>query len=404
MTQANGPHKTERLPTIAILSSERYPHHDTNTQQIVKNASALHHAGLSVSLWVPPQAPFLGKGKERLMRAIRDYYHIPAGLPIRVIPNVPASDLRLEKFFHSLVSTLLAVADRRVDLVYTRNRFIALLAWGLGQPFIFETYRKLGDEHPRILRFLGRRTVHPAFVGLVTHSQVAADSMRKAGIPAEKILVLHNGVDVADMRPVLSKAAARDLLGLSRTAQVVTYTGNMQPNKCVETLIDIAAYLPETIFLLVGGTPAEVERLRAYAEVRSVRNILLPGRQPIAAVSSYLYAADVLAIPPAAAPLETFGKTVLPFKLFPYLAAGRPIAAPDQADMRELLSDGRNALLLETDRPERNAARIKTLLADPASLEALGAAALATSEGLTWESRALRFKTWLSRQWEHPTG
>ncbi len=395
MTHANEQHKTGPRPNIAILSSERYPHHDTNTQQIVKNASALHYAGLRVSLWIPPQAAYIGKGRSRLVRAIRNYYHIPEGLPIRVIPNFPASDLRLEKFFHSLVSTLLAVADRRVDLVYTRNRFVALLAWALGKPFVFETYRKLGDEHPRFLRFVGRRAAHPAFVGMVLHSQVAADSMRKAGIPADKLLVLHNGVDFSDMRPVLTKEAAREQLGLPKDAQIVTYTGNMQPNKCVETLVDIAAYLPETVFLLVGGTPAEVDRLRAYAEARSVGNILLPGRQPIAAVSRYLYAADILAIPPAAAPLEKFGKTVLPFKLFPYLAAGRPIAAPDQADMRELLTDGSNALLLEPDQAERNARRIRTLLADAAALAALGAAALATSEGLTWESRAVRFRQWL---------
>ncbi len=38
------------LPKISIISSERYPHHGTNTQQVVKNANAFHEAGIPVKL------------------------------------------------------------------------------------------------------------------------------------------------------------------------------------------------------------------------------------------------------------------------------------------------------------------------------------------------------------------
>jgi glycosyltransferase involved in cell wall biosynthesis len=223
--------------------------------------------------------------------------------------------------------------------------------------------------------------------------------MLRAGIPQEKLLVLHNGVDNSDMLPRLGKSAARQALGLDTKLPYVVYTGNMQPNKCIESIIDMAALLPKVRFLLVGGRPEDLERLRAYAQSLKADNVDLVERRPIAEVSSYLYAADVLVIPPVSAPLEKFGKTVLPFKLFPYLAAGKPILAPDQPDMRELLVNGENGMLVPPDDAPGNSVLLESLLNDAALQARLSSMALETSEALTWESRATKFKNWLIRRW-----
>jgi glycosyltransferase involved in cell wall biosynthesis len=389
----------DKLPRIAIISSERYPHHDTNTQQIIKNASALHFAGLPVELIIPVQAKSFFSPTSNLIASIYKYYNVTPGLKIRVLWNVPASDLRLEKFFHSFAATLRAVFDKKIDLIYTRNKFVALLALFLGKKFMFETYRRMGDENPKAMRWLAKKSRGKTFAGMVLHSNVAAGSMLRVGFPMEKLLVLHNGYDNSDMQPVLTKTEARKKLGLDETAQYVVYTGNMQKNKCIESLIDIAGLLPGVNFMLVGGTPEDVERLNAYAETNAVKNIQLPGRQPIAAVSEYLYAADILIIPPVSAPLEKFGKTVLPFKLFPYLAAGRAIVAPDQPDMRELLVHNHNAILLEPDNTRQNADELKKLLSDVPFQQKLSANAAELSKSLTWEERANKFKNWLVENW-----
>jgi glycosyltransferase involved in cell wall biosynthesis len=86
---------------------------------------------------------------------------------------------------------------------------------------------------------------------------------------------------------------------------------------------------------------------------------------------------------------------VLPFKLFPYLAAGRPIVAPDQADMRELLRSNENGLLVPPDSPEQNAEAIRALFSDEKTMEKLAANASETSRSLTWEARAGKFRNWL---------
>lgn len=400
MSNQGHQNKSDGLPRIEIISSERYPHHDTNTQQIIKNASSFHFSGLPVELVIPAQAKSFFQPKSALVDSITRYYNVSPGLNIRVIRSVPASNLRLEKIFHSLAATLRAVFDQNVDLIYTRNKFVALLALLFGKKFMFETYRRLGDENPGIMRWLAGKSKGSAFTGMILHSNVAAESMLRAGFPKEKLLVLHNGYDNSDMLPVLSKAEARRSLGLDEEKKYVVYTGNMQKNKCIESVVDIAAHLPEVIFLLVGGTPEDIERLSAYAVSKSAENVIMPGRQPIAAVSKYLYASDILIIPPVSAPLEKYGKTVLPFKLFPYLAAGRSIVAPDQPDMRELLIHQKNALLLEPDNACENARVLGELLENDALQNKLSENAAELAKSLTWEERANKFKRWLSNKWQ----
>ncbi|MEZ4958034.1 MAG: glycosyltransferase [Saprospiraceae bacterium] len=388
------------LPMISIISSERYPHHDTNTQQVVKNASALHEAGVPVELVLPSQAQGFFDKNFHLDQAVYDYYNIPKGLKIREFKSVPASDYRFEKIFHSIFSTLQAIFKKDIQVIYTRNRTSALLAFLFGKPLIFETYRRLGDEFPRAMKWLAKRSRNNAFIGMVLHSQVSADSMEKVGFPKEKLFVLHNGYDPTDMQPVLTKKIAREKLGLSPSEQYIVYTGNMQKNKCIEVLLDIAIYLPKVKFLLVGGREEDLERLKMYGqEIGLQGNVIFTGRQPISVVSEYLYAADVLIIPPVSAPLEKFGRTVLPFKIFPYLAAGRPIVAPDLADMRELLQHQKNAILVKPDNPEQNAESIDRLLKNKELQQSLAENAANLSASLTWLERGRKFKKWIAERW-----
>ncbi|MEO1261131.1 MAG: glycosyltransferase [Bacteroidota bacterium] len=397
-TEKNG--LSSRLPSISIISSERYPHHDTNTQQVVKNASAFHEVDIPVELVLPSQTKgFLNKGYN-LAEDIYNYYNIPSGLKIREFKFIPASDYRFEKIFHSVLSTFQAIFRKETEIIYTRNRTAALIAMIFGKNLIFETYRRLGDEYPRAMGRLAKMSRKKNFIGMVLHSKVSADSMQKAGFPKEKLFVLHNGYDPSDMQPVLSKKAAREKLNLSQNEKYVVYAGNMQKNKCVEILLDIAKKIPDVKFLLVGGKEEDLDRLRIYTKENNIGdNALIAGRQPISVVSEYLYAADILIIPPVSAPLEKFGRTVLPFKIFPYLAAARPIVAPDLADMRELLIHEKNAMLVEPDNTVHHAETISRILKDEVLQESLSENAAQSAASLTWLARARKFKHWIAEKW-----
>ncbi|MEL6866159.1 MAG: glycosyltransferase, partial [Bacteroidota bacterium] len=380
MQENNNTHKG-RFPKIAIVSDERYPKHTTNTQQVIKNASAFTFSGLPIELIIPLPLKGLFQSGYRLDKAIYQYYNIREDLKIKVLPTIPASKLRIEKFTHCFASVFYAWR-KKFDLIYTRNETLALFCLLLGRPFIFETYRRFGHEFPKAMRWLAKRAHDRGLFGMVLHSDLAAQSMESVGISRDKMLVLHNGFDVADMRPMLSQAEARRALNVDSNAQIAVYVGNMQEGKGVESLIDLAAEMPDQQFWLVGGTEEDLIRLKAYAHNLKATNVHLPGWQPIGEVSKFLYMADVLLIPCTAAPLLEHGRTVLPFKVFPYLASGRPILAANTPDIKEILHHRENAMLVEPDHLTSSVQALKELFANAELRKYLSRNALETSRQL----------------------
>ena len=150
--------------------------------------------------------------------------------------------------------------------------------------------------------------------------------------------------------------------------------------------LDAARLLPEVLFLLVGSTgDGPIERAAA-----AIPNVRIIGWQPPERLTHYLSAADILLVPPSSQPLARFGSTVLPLKLFLYMASGRAIVAGATPDVQELLVHGRNALLCRPDDAPALAEAIATLARDPALRARLAAAARAEGELCTWEARADR--------------
>ena len=83
-----------------------------------------------------------------------------------------------------------------------------------------------------------------------------------------------------------------------------------------------------------------------------------------------------------------YRRTVLPMKVFSYMAAGRPIVAPDLPDIREVLANGQTALLVPPDDTNAAVAAVRGLLQDSARADRMGSAAREASRRFTWEARA----------------
>jgi glycosyltransferase involved in cell wall biosynthesis len=202
---------------------------------------------------------------------------------------------------------------------------------------------------------------------------------------------MHNGYDPKRLEPRLDKTAARSRLGLKAKDPIVTYAGRMNERKGLDSILAMAEACPDVTFLLVGSEgDGTVE-----AAARSLANVKVHPWQPFDKTVVYLYAADVLIIPPSSAPLHGFGTTVLPMKLFLYLAAGRPVLAPRAPDTRELLRPGHNALLVEPGNTGSAVSALRSLLADPALARRLGDAGAASVATLTWDARAARIERFL---------
>jgi len=362
---------------------------DACREQSVNTAAALARRGIEVTLLMPrlPRDPLLEP------RDLRDYFQVEGNFRLVQRSTWWAS----ESVVPSMIWTKRFLEDREVrsaDILY--SRIPVMLGSGRASPVPFATdhYRPWPDDSSWLRPLIRDTARNPRCLGFVIHSDYAAGSYRRAGIPAEQILVAHNGADSRRMLPRLEKEEARALLGLPRGRPIALYAGRINAQKGLDRVLDLASLRPDTLFLLVGSEgdgPIEA----AAAAHDNVR--ILPWQAPDA-LAPWLYAADVLLIPAARAPLEQFRNCVLPMKLFQYLAAGRPILAPRSPDTAELLRDGDTACLVPPDEPAAAAAALDMLLHDPALARRLAAEAARLAETLSWDDRAAKIEAFLQRR------
>jgi glycosyltransferase involved in cell wall biosynthesis len=369
------------------------PGHEADREQTVNTAGALARAGAQVTLVMPRGHSDPAISADDL----RSLFDVSGNF--RLVQR--ESRWGGEQAVRSVLWLRQMVRDaetRRHDLFYSRIPAAFYRGWTSPIPFAVEHYRRW-PEHLRALRPAIRRTARaPHCLGFILHSHFAADSFARAGVAEEKLLVAHNGAEPARMLPRLTKDEARAQLGVPQGRAIAVYAGRVNARKGLDRILLLAKARPDVLFLLVGSEgEGPVERSAA-----DLPNVRIVGWQGPATLPPWLYAADVLLIPPSRAPLERFGQTVLPMKTFAYLAAGRPILAPVAPDTAELLRDGDNAWLVPPDDEAAAASALDRLLGDPALAARLGANAAALAESLSWDARArriLRFlETGLSRR------
>jgi len=277
-------------------------------------------------------------------------------------------------------------AFRQADLVYTRNLWIARLALLFGQRVVFDHYRPWPDQVPPLQWWIYRLFAHRRLVLNICHSQYTRSRYIDLGVPADKLYCIHNGFEPERLQAPIPAQVAKTRIGLDPTRKTVIYTGRINHKKGLGVVIAAARRLPDHDFILVGSSgdgPIE-------ASAKGVSNLRIVPWQTSDTLAQYLFAADVLLIPPSRQPLAAFGTTVLPLKVFLYLASGRPIIAGDTSDVREVLRHGENAFLCSADDPDALVRAIRTVTSDARLSERLGATALADSRDFTWSARAHR--------------
>lgn len=381
---------------VAYISDQQYPNEKADAEQVANTVSALDGAGLDIRLVYPRAWHTLGVSKRHRVERLRDFYGLAEALRTTELLTLPSFRVRPEKVTHGLLAPLWTRLAS-YQLVYTRNPLPAYLATLLGLPVVFETYRVCRTTS-LVGRWMRRWSRSPRLLGIVAHSGLSSQSLTNCGVASEKVRAIHNGFNPTLFEDGLSRSEARRRLGLPAGDNVACYAGRMDRRKGIESLLELAERTPEIVYWLIGKSQQDREGwvARRVAE-RGLPNVLRIPWMTEEQLVEYLWAADVLVIPPTALPLRKYGRTVLPMKLFKYLAAGRPIMAPRLPDTEDVLNDS-NAVLVAPDDPEAAAAAIRNVVSNAELWSALAARARADARDLTWEARARKIIAFINER------
>ncbi len=210
-------------------------------------------------------------------------------------------------------------------------------------------------------------------------TSVLADMLAERGVDRDRIEVIPNGVDLS-----LYPDPGND----TGPGVTVGFTGFFRPWHRVDLMVQALAdgvLGDDTRVLLVGDGPAREDIVADAKRLGVAERVEITGSVPRDDIPAYLARMDVCVQPAATA-------WASPLKLFEYMAAGKAIIAPDQSNLREILTEGRDALLFPPDDGAAMMSALAKLCGDATLRTSLGAGARATIEDsqLTWAHNAER--------------
>lgn len=248
------------------------------------------------------------------------------------------------------------------------------------RPLVFEM-TLVGADDPMTMRTTGqhlagfRRAVFERCDGYVAISPALAEKYREAGLPAEKLRVLPQGVDVDQFRPADDRMALRGTLALPQAGPLLMFIGSLIRRKGIDLLLAaferVHAARPDAHLVLIGlnrfdHDPNAAEFLGACraslnrAAAAHVHELGL--RQD---VHRLLPAADVFVFPSRR---EGFGTVMIEA-----MASGVPCVVADQPGITDFIfdSDGASGTVVPQEDQEAVAGAVLSLLSDSARLEAV---------------------------------
>src|SRR5262245_10331535 len=243
-----------------------------------------------------------------------------------------------------------------VPLVVTVHSLEPLRPWKADQ---------LGPGY-RVSSWMERMALEGADRVIGVSETMRRDVMTHFDVPAERVAVVHNGIDLGRYR----RTTAQDALDRLRVRPpYVLFVGRISEQKGIFHLIEAAAALPEGVQLVLCATapdtPEIAERLRKAVAARP-RVTWIEAMVPVDDVIQ-LYSHAALFVCPSV--YEPFGIINLEA-----MACETPVVASAGGGILEGVVDGEPGILVPPARPDALGEAMAALLADPARARAMGQA------------------------------
>jgi glycosyltransferase involved in cell wall biosynthesis len=308
-----------------------------------------------------------------------------------VITTIPSTNGSLRHFIHGTYSSFYVWLNKqKYNLVLTRNIIFTYLSTQFFRiPTIYDAHHPLVNVPARFAFNMFKKSEY--LVRFSTNSRGLGKLYSELGLPEEKLVVAHNGVDLEQFQNIPSKSEARKKLNLPVNKKIVCYSGNMYRGRGIDLLIRVSIRLQDVLFLIVGGLESDINTYRDIANEKKLENFKFVGFVPHNIVPLYLFSADALVIPYTSDMTIQDGTNAIgftsPLKLFEFMASCRPIVATNLPAIAEILSDKINALLVGPDSADSLFEGIKRVLEDEALGEKISLQSASDVKNYTWEER-----------------
>lgn len=374
------------MKKLKILYHHRVAAQDGQSVHILELTKALKAAGHEI-IFVGPSLRPKEFGKSNPFLALLR----------KALPRFVMEMLEYAYAFRAYGKLKAAYDEHKPDVLYERyNLFLPAGRWlkeKTGIPYLVEINAPLSDERAvhsglslqRFARKIEGETWRAADMCLPV-SDVLAEEVRARGVRPEAITTIHNGINFEDFDDA-NGAHLRKTLGLEGRT-VLGFTGFLREWHRLDRIIDlIATFDKETSphLMVVGEGPA-VETCRVQAATLDIKDrVHFCGFQPREAIADHLAAMDI-ALQPAVTAYAS------PLKIFEYMESGLATIAPDQPNIREILTDNKDGLLFDPASETDLAEKAKRLIEDEPLRKRLGIEAKQTirRRGFTWSRNAER--------------
>ena len=371
---------------MRILYSHRIQSRDGQSVHVEELIHAFRAAGHEVMVVGPGvyQTSEFG-GESSLVATIRRFLPGFAQELAELAYNLPAT-LRLLRAYRAF----------QPDFIYERYNlyFLAgsLLARWYKVPLFMEVNSPLADERAKFgglkLRRLARAVENVTWQSATRAlpvTQVLGDIMIGCGVSADRIRVVPNGI-------VLDRFPPRPVRGDDQAPIVLGFVGFVRDWHGLDMVIAALAADADSqnvSLAIVGDGPARAQLEDQARTLGIAHRVRFSGLVPQDQVAGRVMEFDI-ALQPGVTPSAS------PLKIFDYMAAGCAIVAPDQPNIREILTHDHPALLFDPDAPEQRWTAIQRLIRDPGLRRRLGAAARAELDrrDYTWSGNASRIVGW----------
>lgn len=359
---------------LTYLSNAVIPSRKAHSVHIMKMCRSFVRAGANVNLVSARREKEYHHSKNPY-----EFYSVHPGFKIHKVQWF--SRFPGKYYLYGLMSALKSIS-LKPDLIYGRYLFGVYFAALMGKKVVFETHSdefNRGRIHKRMIRFLSRSNRCKKVV-------VISNALREVYVNEfpelePKIMVAHDGAD--RLMPVKS-LPKKDIF-------TVGYVGSFNRGKGMEILSELIKKCQDIHFKIAGGSEKDLNDWSAVLENYS--NVELLGFIPHSEVHALLSGVDVLIAPYQKEVYagEDIVQWMSPLKIFEYMSAQKPIISSDLLVLREVLENGRNALLCDPDNLKEWVEAIQKLKDQPALRKKISLAAYKDfEENYLWDQRAKR--------------